>query len=642
VLADRQNLELRVKAAALPASLLPIPEELTLKVEPVDLTPLAPFLPKGVGLQGGRVEADLKAILGAAVPGGHGPTRLLGGFKASGLAFVGQQGDRRIDASLDADLSADAGAGDLSIQRLLLKVGRGELAGHGRATGLRGGAPRIEDLEITSHDLDPAAILSLWPPATKQLGGVVLAGPVGLSLRGGGGADAQRLELKLDLTPVRLEVPHQLQKAAGGTLVLTAVADAEQGGDRVRFEASVDLGGVDLRPGGSVAKKPGDPLAVKLVGNYRRAGDELQLVLSELALNLLGGPLTGKGQVELAGTGAAHTARFDAELSGERLDLDRLLLSSSPQKRAAQPAERKAEGGASTPAAQNGGAGAWAGLSGEARLRLGVLKAKGAEARNVAARVTVRDDAVTLELAHLDAFGGSVDAAGTSAHLVRPDGPFKAQVHLKGIDSEQAAALFSKKRVLSGTLDADLELSGVGTDQARMEKTAQGTLQGHLRKGVFHGKDLIGAALGSLADKLPFAKKLAEGGETSLGEDLPFAFHIADGEAKLDKPLQVQTGQGVVELGGGVGLDGTLNMPTRVALSPEAVGKLTGGKVKPEAPIPVTFKLVGPTSSPGIEGLSVDAAARSIAARAAKSAVTDEAKRLESSVKDRLKGLFGK
>jgi AsmA protein len=635
VLAERQNLELRLKSAALPPGLVPTPEEVTLKVEPVDLAPLAPFLPKGVGLLGGRFQADLQAALGAAAPGGHGPTRLRGGFQLSDLAFAAQQGGKKLDASLDADLDADAVAGDLSIQKLLLRVGPGSLEGHGRASGLRGDSPRVEGLELVAHDLDPAAFLALWPPLSRQLGGVVVAGPVGLTLRGGGTAAAQRVDLTVDLGPVRLEVPHQLEKAAGGPLQIVAGATADQGGGRVRFEASADLAGLDLRPGGTLAKKPGDPLTVKAAGSYRRAGQELQVALSELAVNLLGDPLAGKGQVTLAGEGRARTTRFDAELSGGRLDLDRLLLPASSEKKATKPPEKPA-------AAQPGDAGAMAGLAGEARLRLGTLVVKKAEARNVAARLTVRDDQVTLEQAHLEAFGGSVDAAGTSVHLVRPDGPFKAEVHLKGVSAEQALALLSPKRAVSGTLDADLQLAGAGMERARVEKTATGTLQGHLRNGTFHGKDLFGSVAGSLADKLPFAKRLAASGDTSLGPDLAFSFHIADGVARLDRPVHVDGPQGRVELSGGVGLDGTLDMPATVALSPDAVAKLSGGKVKPAAPIPLGFKLVGAASSPRIEGLSVDAAARSIATDAAKGAVSGQAKRLESTVKDKLKGLFGK
>ena len=102
------------------------------------------------------------------------------------------------------------------------------------------------------------------------MGGAVVAGPVGLSVRGQGSATAQRIDVRVDLTPVRLDVPHQLEKAAGAPLVLTAGADAAQGGGRIRFDTNLDLAGVDLRPGGTLAKKPGDALAVKLSGAYRR------------------------------------------------------------------------------------------------------------------------------------------------------------------------------------------------------------------------------------------------------------------------------------------------------------------------------------------------------------------------------------
>ncbi len=657
VLAERQNLELRVKAAPLPPSLVATPEELTLKVEPVDLSPLAPFLPKAVGLSGGRFQADLEAKLGAAVPGGSGPTRLLGGFKASGLAFAGQAGGKHLDASLDTDLTADAKAGDLSIQKLALVVGPAALDGHGRASGLLGDAPRVQDLELTARNLDLATLVEYYPPLGKALGGAVVAGPVGLSLRGEGSAAAQRLTLKLDLTPVRLDVPHQLQKAAGAPLLVTAEASADQGGGRVRFEGTLDLGGVDLRPGGTVAKKPGEPLSVKLAGTYRRSGQALEVALSQLSANVQGDTLSGKGQVALAGSGKSRTTHFDAELSGDRLDLDRLLLPSTEKKAKAAPAVTQ----------QPAGAGALTGVSGEARLRLGAVRAKGAEAKDVVARVKVDEDAVTFEQAKLTAFGGSVDASGTSVHVVRADGPFKAQLHVKGVSAEQALALLSSKRVLSGTLDADLQLAGVGTDRARLEKTANGTLEGHLRDGSFHGKDLIGAVAAPLAGRLPFASKVAEGGQTSLGKDLAFSFRIADGVARLEKPISFDTGQGQVQLSGGVGLDGTLDMPATVALAPALITRMTQGKVRLDSPVPVGVRVVGPASSPRISGLELDAAAKAILANAATGALGkafglggsnpngsgqgtgkgpqnqgDQTKQLEDTVKNKLKGLFGK
>src|SRR3989442_1021209 len=69
VLAEQKNFELRLHAAPLPPTLVPTPEKVTLKVQPIDLSPLAPFVPKDVGLQAGRFDANFEAQLRAAVSG---------------------------------------------------------------------------------------------------------------------------------------------------------------------------------------------------------------------------------------------------------------------------------------------------------------------------------------------------------------------------------------------------------------------------------------------------------------------------------------------------------------------------------------------------------------------------------------------
>ena len=72
VLAQKQNLELRVKAAPLPASLEPVPEEVVLKVAPIVLDPLAPFLPQRRGSAAGasrRISPRISARRCRAAPG---------------------------------------------------------------------------------------------------------------------------------------------------------------------------------------------------------------------------------------------------------------------------------------------------------------------------------------------------------------------------------------------------------------------------------------------------------------------------------------------------------------------------------------------------------------------------------------------
>jgi AsmA protein len=661
VLAQKQNLELRVKAAPLPASLEPVPEEVVLKVEPIVLDPLAPFLPAEAGFRGGSFQADLSADLGAAVPGGAGPTRVKGGFRATRLAFAGQEGGKALDVALDADLEADAGKGDLRIGKLVLTAGPAALVGKGRASGLRSDAPRFEGLEIVGRGLDPQALTAYYPPLRKQMGGAIVAGPVGLVVRGSGSEATQTAEARIDLTPVRLVVPEQLAKAAGAPMTLVVKVDAAQSGGRARFDAALDLAGADLRPGGTLAKKPGDPMALRAAGAYRQQEGAQEVRLDTIDLTLLRSRLTGKAKVDLAGSGAKATTRFEAELRGDRLDLDELLLPA--------PAGKAAE---KEPAAEPLDPAAFAGLSGVADLRLGVLRMRKMDARNVAVRVRVKGDEVTFEQARLEVFGGAVSAAGTHLAVARPDAPFEVALDLKGVAGEEVLRLLGDRKVLGGTLDAGLKLGGKGWNLGLLTESLTGVVDGTLRGGAFYGKDLVASIASPIAAKLPFAaSRLPERGATSLGKELPFGFRIANGLAALSKPLRADTGQGALSVEGGVKLDGTLEMPTTFSLAPELIAKITGGRAKPKEPIPVTFRLAGPAWKPRLEALALDSAVTSIVQQAAAGAVgtalgaegasVDEVtaqkkaeaeakareeadrqkKRLEEEAKKKLKGLFG-
>ena len=660
VLQAQQNVDLRVKAAPLPPSLQVTPEEIVLKVQPIQLDPLAPFLPKTVGFQGGRFQADLDAKLGAAVPGGSGKTTVKGGFSATQLGFAGQEGGKKLDVVLDSDLDADADKGDLRIGKLDLSAGPVKLTGQGRASGVKTDSPRFEGLEIVAHGLDPEALAAYYPPLRKQMGGAVVAGLIGLALHGSGTAQAQTAELRVDLTPVRLVVPHQLTKAAGAPMTLVARVDAAQGGGQARFDATADLAGVDLRPGESLNKKPGDPLSLAMGGTYRKTSGGEEIRLDKVVATLLADRLTGKASVATSGKGKGATTKFQADVQGDRLDLDRLLLPTpegKKKKEEAKPAAKKP-----TPASE------YAGLSGTASLRLGTLRMKKLDMRNVLARLTMQGDEVRFEEARLDAFGGSVSAAGTHLAIARPEAPFGVALDVKNVAGEDALKLVSDKKILSGTLNAALKLDGTGWQLGFLQKSATGTLRGDLKDGAFYGKDLVASVAQPLAGKLPFVSpKAAAGGKTSLGKDLPFAFQIAKGVAKLEKPLRVTTGDGTLELGGGVGLDGTLQMPATFAMSPELVSRMTSGKAKPTEPIPVTFALAGPAWNPRVEGLALDAAARSIGQQAAAGAIGHalgipggsadqqkaqaeakakqesdaQRKKLEQEAQKRLKGLLG-
>ncbi|HET9554780.1 MAG TPA: AsmA family protein [Anaeromyxobacteraceae bacterium] len=640
VLSEKPNFALDVKAAPLPPSLVPTPVEVTLRTEPIDLAPLGPFIP-AAGLRAGSFKADLMAALGAAVPGGEGPTRVKGGLRATGLRFAGQEGGAPLDVLVDADLEGDATKGDLSITTLELGVGPAGLSGRGRATGLRGASPRLEGLSLVGHDLDPALLARYVPALGKKLGGLV-AGPIGLTLRGSGTAEAQVLDLAVDLTPVRLDVPEELEKAAGAPMKLAARAEVAGAGERVKLDATLDLLGADLRPGGTLAKPPGQPLLVRFQGALRRSGGEERLEIGRLDLELLKDKLTGSGTVMLSGAAPKRSTKFALALAGDSLDLDAALI---PTPKDEKPKKK-------IPAA-------YAGLAGTVDVKLGRVRMEGVDAKNVVARVKLVDDLLTVEEARLEAFGGKVSAGGTKLALARPEEPMTAVVQLTGVSAEQAGGLLSKRKVLSGALDGKLELQAGAWKGPRLLQTAAGSLKGTLRDGAFHGKDLVAGVAGPLAGRLPFVSpKLADGGQTSLGKELPFSVKIADGKALLEKPLEVKRPDATLSIQGGARLDGTLEMPVTMALAPDLVSKITGGKVKPAEPLPVGFTLTGPAWSPALGDLKLDAAVAAIARQAAAGALgkvlgapaegltqkpADAAKaKLEEEAKKRLKGLFGR
>src|SRR3954468_6497124 len=322
VLADKKNFEVRLHAPPLPPTLMPTPEKLTLKIEPIDLTPLGPFVPKDIGLQGGRLDANFEMALGGLVTGGSGPTRIAGTLHAMGLKFAGAEGGRALDVSLDTDVKGDSSKGDVQIDKLKLDLGPAGITGQGKASGLAGNSPRIEGLEIRSHDLDPEKLAAYYPPLRKSLKGQI-SGPIGLLVHASGTQASAALELSVDLTPVKLAMPDTLSKAAGAPMTLLAHARGA-GGGKLAFDTKLDLAGVDLRPGESLNKAPGQRLEVTVQGTRSVSGSsdnpDQRIDLASLVVRVLGDELSAKGFLETRGAGAKQTTQFDLAAQSAHLD----------------------------------------------------------------------------------------------------------------------------------------------------------------------------------------------------------------------------------------------------------------------------------------------------------------------------------
>jgi AsmA protein len=604
VLAAQPNLEVHLLAGPLPPSLVPVPERLTVKLQPLDLAPLAPFFPRSVGLLGGRLDLDLALAPGAAVPGGTGPTVLKGLAHALGLRFAGAEGGKPLDATLDADLSADVAAGDVTLSRLELALGPARLTGQGTLQGLLGDAPRAQAFSVTGSNLDPELLTASFPGLAALLPGEV-AGPVGVVLVASGGAEAPKVSFQVELTPVRLRIPGQLTKAAGTTLRLVGTVQG-QGGGKLSFATHADLAGADLRPGGLLDKPPGAPLQLALAGTAH-PGAPLEVTVTHYEAQLLDDTLTGAASLRRVAKGGLAVT-FSA--TGRRLDLDRLLLDDddAPPAPAAAPAPARPS--------------PYAGLGAQVRLELGTLVTGGLAATGVVVEAVLTEGVLAVPRCAFTAAGGGFTLDGSTLTLSDRARPFSAQVKLEHLDVAQGLQLaWPDHRVLEGRFDGTATLAGA---QRALAATLTGQLEGTLHDGTFVSLDALGAVLGPLLARLPFMQGLAGGrasdGTTHLGT-VPVGLRFKDGTALLKAPIVVRTAEGAVTLAGGVALDGDLRMPVKVELAPALVSRATQGKATLTAPLPVGFLLTGPAWKPQVTELDLVPAAGVILASVAAGAV---------------------
>jgi AsmA protein len=612
LLAQKQNVELRLHTAPLPNTLVPTPERIVLKVQPVDLAPLGPFLPEGAAMEAGRLDADWTAELGAAVPGGSGPTSAEGGIHVRGVRFSGTDA-APLDVALDTDLNGNAETGDVDIRTLSFTAGPAGITGHGRIRGLASETPRIENFEIVGHDLDPAVLARSFPPLRRALKGRV-AGPIGLHVRASGTQAAPALAMTLDFTPVRLAIPQQLTKAAGAPMKVEAQLRGA-GRNTYRFDTTAQLSGADLRPGMVLDKPPGKTLDLAAQGTVQR-GAATHLKVDSWTIHALDDALSGTASVDSDSEGPRKRANTQFQLTARssHLDADALLLEA--------PSQPPSHASAAPPDPHR-----FDGLRANVHAEVENLIFHKVPWRNVVADADVVDDQLNLKRFSLDAVGGQLRGDGTTVRLAPADHPFDLKLSARGLELGQVLTFGGKGKAFAGTFDGAVALTGRGTTATTLEKTLNGTIDGHLKNGTFLGADLVSAVADPLAKVLPFPTNLQQvrqqvgrGAQTPLG-NVDLAMTVHDGVARLNKPLVVDTPAAVIDLGGGIDLSGNLDLAGTVALTPSTIESLTGGKVKPPDNIPLALTLRGPAWAPQIAGLDVRPAALALAKLAGGSAL---------------------
>jgi AsmA protein len=622
VLQPAQNLRVELTTAPLPRSLVPVPERVVLKAEPIDLAPLGPFLPPDVGLQAGRLQADWTATLGALAPGGTGPTRLQGGLQAQGLRFAGAEGGRALDVLVSTDVTGDLQVGSLALDTLQVMAGPARITGQGRVRGLLTGKPEVQDFLLVGEGLDPQALSAYYPPL-KGLAQQV-AGPVGLRVTGEGNAESQSLVANVDLTPVRLRIPEELSKEAGTPMKVTArLSGAAAGGGALQFDATADLTGADLRPGDNFDKKPGQRLLVRAGGTYRpgKGGEGMQVDVPRLTVDALDSTLTGSATYATQGKGKAATQTFTADLKSARLDADALLLSSdeSAAFRGKTPEQADAEAAAAPPKDPD----RFDGYRGTVKMEVAQLRMEETDMQDVRMEMKMVDDAVTLERLTAGVYGGTVVADGTRVELGPKERPFTFKAQVRKLNVTPLLAEFLPEKALEGLLDSDFDLTGRGFSVDSLKQNLAGGIDGTLVNGVLTKLDVLAGVTEPLARALPFAGKALKAGDvTKLGDTLPFGITFQNGVAQLKRPISWTRPEAAMSFDGGVRLDGAMDLAGQVTLPPQTVSALTLGKAAMKEPLPVALKLTGPLWKPQVSGLDVRPAVTAIAKQAAVAGAT--------------------
>jgi AsmA protein len=420
--------------------------------------------------------------------------------------------------------------------------------------------------------------------------------------------------MTLDFTAARVAIPEQLTKAVGAPMKVDAQLRG-QGRHTYRFDTTLQLSGVDLRPGMVFDKPPGKTLDIEARGTLQR-GSATHLEIDRWAIRALGDALSGTASFDSAGGGPGKRASTQLQLTAtsSHLDADALLLkapSAAPPRASAPPPDPHR----------------FDGLRASVHAEVGNLVFHQVPWRNVAADVSVVDDQLDVKRFSLDAMGGQLRGDGTKVRLAPADHPFDLKLAARGLALGEVLTFGGKGKAFGGTFDGSVALTGRGTTATAVEKTLDGKIDGHLKNGAFLGADLVTAVAIPLAKTLPFATQMQQvqqlagrGEQTPLG-DLDVGMTVQDGVARLNAPLVVDTPAAVIELGGGIGLSGDLDLAGTVALTPSTIESLTGGKVKPPENIPVALTVRGPAWAPRIAGVDVRPAAVAIAKLAGGSAL---------------------
>jgi len=286
---------------------------------------------------------------------------------------------------------------------------------------------------------------------------------------------------------------------------------------------------------------------------------------------------------------------------------------------------------------------------GRAKLAVDKGRAAGIDCQDLRADLTVAEGRLRAHALEVAAFGGKFSGAGSELPLAGGAEPFVAKGTIAAMDVATLLARFAPDaKVLGGSLSADIDLSGRGTRPADLKNSLTGKLTGGIANAEFLPAALLDPVARALARavKVPALasalgqaeQRVAAFADRALG-DLAGAVRFDGGVMEIAKPLTARTPHGSLVLAGKVGLDGRTDLTGTLALTPEAVASLVGGKLNLTEPLPVKLKLSGPLRSPHIAVTELEQPARVLATAFVGSAVEGASQQVQKAAEPARQGV---
>ncbi len=537
----------------------------------------------------------------------------------------------KVRSADDLDLTLDSGSVDLErLLRLLPSVERATSKNRIEGTlQVSGTAKKHGDtLDLTTH----VAMTSAYVNG----GDLTLRGNAGLTAQVHSTPASASVKSDLDLTGAQLRLPGSVDKGQGvpmrmrvqiergSKLVRIQLAELTVPGGTIRLVGQVDmernqidvklpLVDLDLSRLGQVLpglrrSSVGGLLDSRLKIAFSFDGNPNRLAtararLDQFDLAVAGGTLKGSGEV--IGLDAPRKITFN--FVGDRLDLDAILGPPGSETRD-EPAR-----GDSRPAPIPG---FLRRLEMNGRVQVNSGRYKATPVRDLLLEVTMSGGKLLLKTLRGQALGGSVNAGGSTFDFGPSQPRFALHAKLDRIEISQVLSMRGSDvgKKLSGRGSLDLSANGQGYSWADIAPRITGQLGLGLTEARWEAAGVSSQVIAPLLAAA--AKQLKQGAVSNdLGiNNLSANFRIDNGKLHTSSPLRFGSDQGSVVLNGSIGLDKSLLLTGNLDLSPKVISAATGGKLVPDAAIPVGLRVGGSLTGPRFEIVDIGKTVAALAA----------------------------